>query len=159
MQLTTNSGLTGASFNASYRFICGDLSLTQSGHFSSIDRNQDGMYDTDINCTWMIKAEPYEMINLTLTYLDIREPPSGNCDTIQVRLFLVPQYLKDGLNIFCLIYNLFLFLYISYHMFREKNKLVSMTRNSSTSDHRPTTGSTRKGHRKKDGKIQFSRDI
>ena len=113
MQLTTNSGLTGASFNASYSFIYGDLSLTQSGHFSSIDRNQDGMYDTDINCTWIIKAEPYEMIKLTLTYLDIREPPSGNCDTIQVRLFLVPQYLKDGLNIFCLIYNLFLFLCIS----------------------------------------------
>ena len=84
VQFIAYPGLDDVRFNATYNLVCGDFSLTGSGYFSSFDLDHDGLYDTNINCTWVIEVETYELIKLTITYLDIQELPSGDCDTIQV---------------------------------------------------------------------------
>ena len=59
--------------------------MSETGYLESVDRNHDGLYDTDINCTWLMEVEPYEFIELTFTSFDIQEPLDGKCDTLQVR--------------------------------------------------------------------------
>ena len=84
VQLYSHTALSAVSFNAEYNLHCGSLRLTHTGQFSSVDRNQDGIYDTDINCTWIIQAKSYEFITLNLTKLDVQEAYPHQCDTLQV---------------------------------------------------------------------------
>ena len=85
IQFYSHTASHPASFNAEYRLHCGSLRLTtHAGQFSSVDRNQDGMYDTDINCTWIIEVEPFEFITLNLTEIDLQEAYPHQCDTLQV---------------------------------------------------------------------------
>ena len=84
LQFYSHTASHVACFNAEYRLHCGSLRLTHTGQFSSVDRNQDGMYDTDINCTWIIDVEPFEFITLNLTELDVQEAYPHQCDTLQV---------------------------------------------------------------------------
>ena len=86
VQFYSHTASSAASFIAKYSLHCGSLRLTHTGQFSSVDRDRDGMYDTDINCTWIIDVQPYEFISLNLTELDVQEAYPHQCDTLQVSI-------------------------------------------------------------------------
>ena len=75
---------------------CGGILNSTSGWMQSLDRDNDGFYDTNLECIWTIEAKEYDVIVLHFMYMDIK----GNfgCtdgDYIEVS---VKKYLNTYLN-------------------------------------------------------------
>ena len=70
IQLYSDNGINGAGFSAQYEAQCWLVLSTDSGTFMSLDRDQDGFYDNDLNCTWHITADEKHIIYLQFEYVD-----------------------------------------------------------------------------------------
>ena len=78
IQLYSDNSINGAVFSARYESQCGMALSAVSGTFMSIDRDQDGFYDTNLNCTWHITADERHIIHLRFEHVDIHSYTFGN---------------------------------------------------------------------------------
>ena len=78
IQLYSDNSINGAVFSARYESQCGMALSAISGTFMSIDRDQDGFYDTNLNCTWHITADERHIIHLRFEHVDIHSYTFGN---------------------------------------------------------------------------------
>ena len=44
-----------------------------SGMFTSMDNDNNGLYDNNLDCTWIIEAEVWQSVNLHILNMDIQE--------------------------------------------------------------------------------------
>ena len=74
---------------AEFNVTCG-LTLTDAiGQFQSADNDGDGLYETDIDCWWLISTDLYHAIELNITHMDIEDHAICGYDFLKVRHHLL----------------------------------------------------------------------
>ena len=68
-------------------FKCGEVLLNTTGTFGYKSRDN-GYAPFLINCTWVIMAESYQLIDLTMIYLDLHQNNSCEFTSLQVRYLM-----------------------------------------------------------------------
>ena len=63
---------------------CGDVFNSSVGWISSLDRDGDGLYDSNEDCMWIIKAPDFFGIQLTIIYLEIESNVLCSYDYLKV---------------------------------------------------------------------------
>ena len=71
IQFYSDNSINGAGFSAQYEAQCWMVLSDVSGTFMSIDRDQDGFYDNNLNCTWHITPGASKIISLQFETVDI----------------------------------------------------------------------------------------
>ena len=72
-----HSGAIPFAFLAAQSKDCGGIVTKPSGWITSPDLDQDGFYDFNLNCSWIIEVAEYKLIAFQLLYLEI--VPSEDC--------------------------------------------------------------------------------
>ena len=80
--------------------ICGGILNDSSGEIRAMDRNNDGLYDNNLECQWSIVCGPNQLVELTILsidfemnifcsfdYIEVRYPPAVNYDLVSLFLF------------------------------------------------------------------------
>ena len=70
IQLYSDNSINGVGFSAQYEAQCWLVLSSDSGTFMSIDLDQDGFYDSNLNCTWQITADERHIIYLRFEQVD-----------------------------------------------------------------------------------------
>ena len=65
-------------------FECGEVLESSVGWISSFDRDGDGLYDSNEECTWIIKAPEFFGIHFTLIYMEIEPNVLCSYDYLKV---------------------------------------------------------------------------
>ena len=84
IQIYSNTGIADVGFSASCMALCGIFLSASSGSFSSIDSDNDGLYDNFQNCTWFITAGDRQVIRLEIEEIDIEILHGDRCSTSEV---------------------------------------------------------------------------
>ena len=53
--------------------LCGNIFTSPSGAIMSPDYDEDGFYDDMVECSWIIKANDKQVINLEFAYLRLED--------------------------------------------------------------------------------------
>ena len=98
---TTTDSVEAAAFSATYTIQCGVVYRWPRVHqFKSVDRDGDGMYDNNLNCTWTIVGKEYDIIKLNISSMDIQYGENCEYDFLKVRRVLLTQSDFNSSNIF-----------------------------------------------------------
>lgn len=66
---------------------CGGVLNASSGTFQSLDYDNDGKYESGLDCVWVIMAPPTKIIRITFQRFDVEKPDgSDHCpwDSLEV---------------------------------------------------------------------------
>ena len=76
---------SGAQFSATYFIQCGVVFRWANAlEFKSVDRDGDGIYDNNLNCTWTIIGKESDKVQLTITSMDIQVDEHCDHDFLKV---------------------------------------------------------------------------
>ena len=67
---------------------CNGRLTDTTGEFSSVDRDGNGRYDPNLNCSWDIIAEEDEALQLKIISMDIEKSARCAKDYLKVRIYL-----------------------------------------------------------------------
>ena len=85
VRFATADSLGAADFNATYTKQCGAVyKWSRAYQFKSVDRDDDGMYDDNLNCTWTIVGRDYDVILLNISSMDIQHGENCKHDFLKV---------------------------------------------------------------------------
>ena len=72
-------------------FMCGGILTESDGLIASVDRNNDTLYETNLQCVWIIVAPITHVIELNFTFIDIEY--HKNCEWDHIRVGSVVHYI------------------------------------------------------------------
>ena len=55
-----------------------------AGEIRSLDRDHDGKYDSDLDCTWTIHMAPNQLVEVTFLYVELEESVTCHFDYLEV---------------------------------------------------------------------------
>ena len=62
--------------------------IHDEGVFVSLDSDNDGMYDHNLNCMWILEAGDSQMVKLHVLGMDIEEDNTCSLDFLEVGIYL-----------------------------------------------------------------------
>ena len=68
---------------------CTETYRNRSGWISAPDRDDDGLYDFNLNCLWTVEVDPSKLIRFQLMYVEMDYSPGGVCQTDILRVGIV----------------------------------------------------------------------
>ena len=90
VRFLSNKNVPCAGFNATYteqcRVVYKSESLQTLHTFSSVDSDNDGLYDPNLNCTWVLIGKNLEIIHLFITDMEIEQDENCALDYLKVRV-------------------------------------------------------------------------
>lgn len=88
----SDNSISGAGFKASVSVQCGfTLRITDFLEFSSVDYDEDGMYDNNLNCTWTIVTTNYTLLQLDIEFIDIEWSSGCKNDYLLVSVYTIQK--------------------------------------------------------------------
>ena len=91
--------------------ICGGILNESNGEIRAMDRNNDGLYDNNLECHWSIVCGPNQLVELKILsidfemnifcsfdYIEVRYQPAVNYDLIIMFLF---TYIGGNISLWC----------------------------------------------------------
>ena len=101
VRITTADSVGAAEFSAAYTIQCGAVfRWSRVYQFKSVDRDGDGMYEDNLNCTWTIVGRDYDIIQLNISSMDIEHGENCEHDFLKVRRGPLIQSNFNSSNIF-----------------------------------------------------------
>ena len=70
---------------------CGGILNESSGEIRAMDRNDDGLYDNNLECHWSILCGPNQLVELQIVSVDVEEDTFCSFDYIEVSYLPVPM--------------------------------------------------------------------
>ena len=65
--------------------VCGSILNETSGEFQALDRNNDGLYDNNLDCHWSIVAGDNQLVELRILSIILEEGNLCSFDYLEVR--------------------------------------------------------------------------
>ena len=65
------------------------LLTTETGIFTSLDTDNDGLYDFNLDCVWIIEAGEDEFVKMNIQSIDIQEDDVCRYDFLEVHFCYV----------------------------------------------------------------------
>ena len=74
---------------------CGTMLTDHSGWFVAPDEDNDGLYDANVDCKWIIYVPRVDILRITIQNMDIQHYEDCELDYLEVSV-LCPNFFKVG---------------------------------------------------------------